>query len=210
MFSCRNSWLRKKLVLWYKTTQGQKKPLETAGVIICNNSRCWMNNSIQSVNQLDSVDQSRLECYYRTSDDMNDGFGSLTASCREYTLRRAHQISVVKLPEKDLQRSDQFLKSRLSVILTIMESKLRCLQRLEITPMFGWSYPEAPVATWMSYNARIQNILKEFDSEQPTTQSGAQYSLSDDHTPIRELERHENRHDRESNGAIHWRLSVRS
>ena len=28
---------------------------------------------------------------------MNDGFGNLTASCREYTLPRAHQDSVVKL-----------------------------------------------------------------------------------------------------------------
>ena len=35
--------------------------------------------------------------YYRTGDDVNDGFGNLTASCREWTLLRAHQDSVVKL-----------------------------------------------------------------------------------------------------------------
>ena len=29
--------------------------------------------------------------YYRTIDDMNEGFGNLTASCQEYTLLRAHQ-----------------------------------------------------------------------------------------------------------------------
>ena len=35
--------------------------------------------------------------YCRTSDDVNDGFGNLTASCREFSLPRAHQNSVVKL-----------------------------------------------------------------------------------------------------------------
>ena len=35
--------------------------------------------------------------YYRTSEDDNDGFGNPTASCREYTLLRAHRDSVVKL-----------------------------------------------------------------------------------------------------------------
>ena len=34
---------------------------------------------------------------YRTSDDMNDGFGNPTASCREFSLPRAHQDSVVTL-----------------------------------------------------------------------------------------------------------------
>ena len=35
--------------------------------------------------------------YYSTSDGTNDGFGNLMASCREYTLPRAHKDSVVKL-----------------------------------------------------------------------------------------------------------------
>ena len=35
--------------------------------------------------------------HYRTGDDLNDGFGNLTASCRECTLPRAHRDSVVKL-----------------------------------------------------------------------------------------------------------------
>ena len=38
--------------------------------------------------------------FYRTSDDMNDGFGILTASCREKTPPRAHEDSVVKLWKK--------------------------------------------------------------------------------------------------------------
>ena len=37
------------------------------------------------------------EMFHRTSDDMNNGFGNLTVSSREYTLHRAHQDSVVKL-----------------------------------------------------------------------------------------------------------------
>ena len=35
--------------------------------------------------------------YYRTGEDVNDGFGNLIASCREYTLSRTHRDSEVKL-----------------------------------------------------------------------------------------------------------------
>ena len=35
--------------------------------------------------------------YYRTGEDVNDGFGNLTASCREYTLSRTHRDSEAKL-----------------------------------------------------------------------------------------------------------------
>ena len=35
--------------------------------------------------------------YYRTGDDVNDGFGNLTTLRREYTVLRAHRDSVVKL-----------------------------------------------------------------------------------------------------------------
>ena len=65
--------------------------------------------------------------------------------------------------------------------------------------MFGWSYPEAQIATWMSYDTRIQNILQETltklidgsmqetDAEQPTIhQSRPQCSSSDDHILINE------------------------
>ena len=51
---------------------------------------------------------------------------------------------------KNVQKSNRFLKSRLSVILTNMESEIRFPLHLEITPMFGWSNPEAQSATWMS------------------------------------------------------------
>ena len=35
--------------------------------------------------------------YYRIGDDVNDGFGNLIASCREYTLSRTHRDSDAKL-----------------------------------------------------------------------------------------------------------------
>ena len=56
MISYRNSWIRKKVVLWYKTKRGQRKHLDTCGVIIYNDSRWWIltNNVQQSVNQPES------------------------------------------------------------------------------------------------------------------------------------------------------------
>ena len=130
---------------------------------------------------------------------------------------------------KNIQRSDQFLKSRLSIILTNMESKFRSPLHLEITLMFGWSYPEAQTAMWMSCDTRIQNILQKADAEQPTIQSRYQCSSSDEHIPSNESKwediianevqpqisqnlldnwyGHENRRDREADGAIHWRLT---
>ena len=60
-----------------------------------------------------------------------------------------------------MQRSDQFLKSRFSVTLTFMDSKCRSFLQFEITPMFGWSYPEAHLAALLIHDTRIQDILKE-------------------------------------------------
>ena len=51
--------------------------------------------------------------YYRTSDDMNDRFGSLTASCREYTLPRAHQDFVVKLWIQKYDETGPVLESKI-------------------------------------------------------------------------------------------------
>ena len=35
--------------------------------------------------------------YYRTGEDVNDGYGNLNASCREYTVPRTHRNSEIKL-----------------------------------------------------------------------------------------------------------------
>ena len=124
-----------------------------------------------------------LRC--RTSDDVKDGFGNRTGSCRECTLLRTHQNSVVKLRiKKDTQRSDQFLKSRLSVTLTFMESKFRSPLHLEMTPMF-WvvisrgsnryvdplRYKD-PEYSPGSLEEADHGSMQETDAEQPTIQSG--------------------------------------
>ena len=70
---------------------------------------CWRDN-LQRSKMLDPDEQFRTICesagftrpvsvgmYCTTRDDMNDGFGNLTASCRGCTPLRAHQDSVVKL-----------------------------------------------------------------------------------------------------------------
>ena len=110
---------------------------------------------------------------YRTVDDVNDA-----ASCREYTLPRAHRDSVVKLWMQKTQGSDQFLMPRLSVIKTNMESKNRFPLHLETTPMSGWSHAEARTATWMTYDTRIQNRLPK-DLQKPDTERSKKFVQSD-------------------------------
>ena len=88
------------LVPWYTGKRRQRKLVQIAGMITCNDSRCWIltNNFVQFMNQLGSKDQSLLECmYHRNSHDTDDGFGNSTASCLESTLPRAYRDSVVIL-----------------------------------------------------------------------------------------------------------------
>ena len=97
--SYRNSWIRK---LFFFLVQNQTRTEEAAG-----NSR---RDHLQRFKMLDPDEQFCTICesagfirpvsvgmYYRTSDFLNDGFGHLTASCREHTPHRAHQDSVLKL-----------------------------------------------------------------------------------------------------------------
>ena len=44
-------------------------------------------------------------------------------------------------------------------MITFLESRLRSLLHLETTRNFGWSYPEAQTATWMSYDTENQKIF---------------------------------------------------
>ena len=86
------------LVPWYKT----KREQEAAG-------NCWRDH-LQRFKMLDLDEQFgtiyesagfiravSVGMYYRTGDDVNDGFGNLTTLRREYTLLRVHRDSVVKL-----------------------------------------------------------------------------------------------------------------
>ena len=86
------------MVLWCRPKRGQRKPPET-----------WRDH-LQRFKMLDPDEQFRtiyesarfvrpvsVEMYHRTSDDVYDGFPNLTASCREFSLLRAHRASLVKL-----------------------------------------------------------------------------------------------------------------
>ena len=52
-----------------------------------------------------------------------------------------------------------FFLSKLTVITTLMESRFGSLQHLKTKPKFGWSYPEAQIGTWMSYDKDNQSIF---------------------------------------------------
>ena len=56
---------------------------------------------------------------------------------------------------KNIERSDQFLMSRFSLILTHGID-----MQIPFEPMLEWSYAEARTATLMSYDTRIQNFLQ--------------------------------------------------
>ena len=116
---------------------------------------------VQSMILPDSSDQSLLEC--ATEPVMT---WTTDLEIQQHHAESIHYIVLIKIlwsrsGHKITQRSDLFLRSTLSVILTFMELKFRSPLHLETTPMFGWSYPEAQIATWMSYDTRIQNILQE-------------------------------------------------
>ena len=59
--------------------------------------------------------------YYRTGEDVNDGFGNLIASCREYTLPRTHRDVEVKLW---IQKYTEFVISKSYVnMMKFMDSR---------------------------------------------------------------------------------------
>ena len=102
--------------------------------------------------------------FCRTGVDVNDGFGILIASCREYSLGLI-EILKSNFGYKMLQRSYQFVMSKSSVIMKFMVSRFKFPLHLETTPLFGWSYPEARIATWMSYDTETGKNPEEVDYE---------------------------------------------
>ena len=99
--------------------------------------------------------------YDTTGEDVNDGFGNFVASYREYASSLGPSDSEEKLwTYMYTEIGPEFLMSRLSVIITYMESRFRSPLHLETTPKFGWSYPEAQTVTWMSCDTEIQKIFQ--------------------------------------------------
>ena len=118
---------------------------------------------------------------------------------RVFTTSCSSRFCGQTLCKKDMQRLDQFLKSRLSVTLTVMESKFRS----PITPTFGWFCPEAPIAAWMGYDTRIRTprsleevdcgSMQETDADQPTIESRPQCVLPSEKERV--LSQRQNLHD---------------
>ena len=207
---------------------------------------CWRDH-LQRFKMLDLDQQFRtiyesvgftravsVGMHYRTSDDMERWIWkshSVMQSTHYLVL-----ILILRLSSgfKNIQRFDQFLRSRLSVILTNVESKFRSDLHMEIISMFGWSYASIQNAAWMSYDTRIQDILqktlKKPSMETCTTlmqnnrlfnrdlntvhlmttclvmKEHGKTSLHMSTDTSGKLVRHENRSDREVDGAIQWRM----
>ena len=139
------------------------KPRETAGVITYNDSRYWImaNNSVQSVNQPDSWDQSLLKC--PTEPVM---MWTMDLEISQHHAESIHHLVLVEIlwssfGYESIQGSDQFLKPRHSVILTNMESIFRPLSESgDNTNVWVVISRDSNPATWMCYDTRIQNTLQ--------------------------------------------------
>ena len=53
----------------------------------------------------------------------------------------------------------QLLMPRLSVFIMFMDARFRSFLHPETKPKFGWSHPEAHIATWLSYDTENQKIF---------------------------------------------------
>ena len=85
-----------------------------------------------------------------------NGFRTFIASCREYISSRTHPDSEAKL----------WIHKYTEVVLNVKVVCQHNVHGIEIQipstsgdNQFGWSYPEAQIATWMSYDTENQKIL---------------------------------------------------
>ena len=159
-------------------------------------------------------------------------FGNVVASCREYTFLGPIQILKQSFGYTLSRRLILFLISKLSVITTFMESRFRSPRHLKIIPQFGWSYPEAQIATWMRY--ANQKTLPGEVAQESVHKEHSQGERSQDHIFIHQsvwedlsakdhsygykwetqvskcvskLVRHEHSRETETDGAINWKLT---
>ena len=66
--------------------------------------------------------------YYRTGEDVNDGFGNRIASCREYTLSLIYKYTEI----------GPVLDVKVSCHHNVYDSRFKSHLHLETTPKFGW------------------------------------------------------------------------
>ena len=151
MNSYHNSCIRRKLVLGKKVTR-------THGAA----GNCWREHpqrfeKMTPEEQLHAVSERAgfirtvsKGMYWRTGEDVNDGFGNLVASCLENTLSRTHQDSEAQLWTNIYTEIGPVLEVKVICHHDVDVAEIEIPLHLETTPKFVWSYPEAQIATWMS------------------------------------------------------------
>ena len=141
--------------------------------------------------------------YYKTGEDVDDGFWGILLQHAESTLFLGHiQILEQNFGYTITQSLVLFLMSTLSVITTFMESRFRSPQHLETKQKFGWSYPAAQIVT-----KPVFLFIKEFGEDLPANAFSHRHTWDSQVSKfVSKLVRHEHSRKRETYGAIHWKF----
>ena len=148
--SYRKSWIRKKWILWDVIQRGLREQLESACMSIQSDSedRLQKSNSVKFTSGM----------HYRTIQDVNDGFGDRTGSCREFPLSRDDPR--IRSQTADHRQYGDQPSSCSQDHLSSMESKFQSPPRLETMATRGWSDPVAHTVAWTSYDTTIRILLQ--------------------------------------------------
>ena len=155
--------------------------------------------------------------YYKTGEDVDDGFGNLIASCREYPSSRTNPDSEAKLW--------MYTYAEIGLVLDV---KVICHHNVHGTEIQICSTSGDKTKVWVvisrSSNRYVdelrhresQNLPEEVAQEwvQDQDEEYSQGERSDDRIPIHKRVwevvskkvRHENSRERETDGAIHWKI----
>ena len=199
--SYRKSWIRKKWIPWYVIERGLREQLETACTIIWNDSEDWIQKS-NSV-KLESAGFMRLVSValrYRNIQEVDDGFGDRTRSCREITLSHGDPRSAVKLWIKSCTEIGPVLE-----VITICHIEIHgigikipstcggntnswvVISRLPNRSVDELRYTD-PDSSPANFEEADYGSTEETHARQPMTQSRSQRSQSEDHIPIHKTE----------------------
>ena len=85
--------------------------------------------------------------YYRTGEDVNDGHEISSHHTENTRYLGTTEILRSSFGYRSIHSSDQFVMSKSSVIMKFMDSRFKSPLHVKTIPMFGWSYPEARIAT---------------------------------------------------------------
>ena len=173
--------------------------------------------------------------HHRNSNDVKDGFGNRTGSCRVHTLSRDVPESEVKLWVKGHTRIGPVLRVKTTCYLNVKGTGIQIPSTSANGSTFGLSHSRGPSrhVDELRHNDpdySPENFFElgnywstqETHARQPTAHSRFQYDPSEDFIPIAErnrigitrktyiletskLVRHADLQERESDGAIHWK-----